>query len=97
MAIQTAHDMNVFSVLAQATAPVPLVELAAAKPADPLLVGKRLLNDRNTVKSNLISERIMRVLVANGFVEEPAPREYLPTALSREMTQRTSVGVVGSL
>ncbi|KAJ5476700.1 Plant methyltransferase dimerization [Penicillium sp. IBT 31633x] len=80
MAIQTAHDMNVFSVLAQATAPVPLVELAAAKPADPLLV-----------------ERIMRVLVANGFVEEPAPREYLPTALSREMTQRTSVGVVGSL
>ncbi|KXG53248.1 Plant methyltransferase dimerization [Penicillium griseofulvum] len=80
MAVKTAHDMNVFPVLAQATAPVPLAELAAAKPADPLLV-----------------ERIMRVLVANGFVEEPAPSEYLPTALSREMTQRTSIGVVGSL
>ncbi|CAI7641062.1 unnamed protein product [Penicillium discolor] len=80
MAVKTAHDMNVFPVLAQATAPVPLAKLAAAKPADPLLV-----------------ERIMRVLVANGFVEEPAPSEYLPTALSREMTQHTSIGAVGSM
>jgi hypothetical protein len=39
MAVKTAHDMNVFPVLAQATLPVPLAELAAAKPADPLLVG----------------------------------------------------------
>jgi hypothetical protein len=39
----------------------------------------------------------MRVLVANGFVEEPAPSEYLPTALCKEMTQRTSIGVVESL
>ncbi|OGE52135.1 hypothetical protein PENARI_c011G04588 [Penicillium arizonense] len=80
MAVMTAHDMDVFPVLAQATLPVPLAELAAAKPADPLLV-----------------ERIMRVLVANGFVEEPAPSEYLPTELCKEMTQRTSIGVVGSL
>ncbi|CAG8905748.1 unnamed protein product [Penicillium egyptiacum] len=80
MAVKTAHDMNVFPVLSQATGPVPLAQLAAVKPADPLLV-----------------ERIMRVLVANGFVEEPAPSEYLPTALSREMTERTSIGVVGSL
>ncbi|KAJ6189837.1 hypothetical protein N7519_004745 [Penicillium mononematosum] len=80
MAVKTAHDMNVFPVLSQATGPVPLAELAAAKPADPLLV-----------------ERIMRVLVANGFVEESAPSEYLSTALCREMTERTSIGVVGSL
>jgi hypothetical protein len=40
MAVKTAHDMNVFPALAQATAPVSLAKLAAAKPADPLLVGK---------------------------------------------------------
>jgi hypothetical protein len=40
MAVMTAHDMDVFPVLAQATLPVPLSELAAAKPADPLLVGE---------------------------------------------------------
>ncbi|KAK4865542.1 hypothetical protein LT330_009330 [Penicillium expansum] len=80
MAVKIAHDMNVFPVLAQATGPVPLAELAAAKPSDPLLV-----------------ERIMRVLVANGFVEEPAPSEYLPTAVSRQMTQRPLIGVVEAL
>lgn len=42
MAVKVAHDMNVFPVLAQATSPVPLKELAAAKPADPLLVGQFL-------------------------------------------------------
>lgn len=39
----------------------------------------------------------MRVLVANGFVEEPAPSEYLPTAVSRQMTQRPLIGVVEAL
>lgn len=98
MAVKTAHDMNVFPVLAKATAPVPLAKLAGAKPADPLLVGKQMpKNQKENVRSNLLLERIMRVLVANGFVEEPAPSEYLPTALSREMTQHTSIGAVGSM
>lgn len=39
----------------------------------------------------------MRLLVAHGFAEEPEPCEYLPTALSEEMTQRTSIGVIESL
>ena len=43
------------------------------------------------------TERMMRLLVANGFAEEPSPLEYLPTALSKEMTQRTSIGVVESM
>ena len=40
MAVKVAHDMKVFPVLANATSPVPVSELAALKPADPLLVGK---------------------------------------------------------
>ncbi|KAJ5689626.1 Plant methyltransferase dimerization [Penicillium macrosclerotiorum] len=80
MAMKVALDLNVFPVLAQATSPVPLAELAAAKPADPILV-----------------ERILRVLVANAVVEEPAPSEYLPTALSKELTKRPSIGVLESL
>lgn len=40
MAVKVAHDLNIFSVLAEATSPVPLAKLAAAgKQADPLLVG----------------------------------------------------------
>ena len=40
MAVKVAHDMKVFPVLANATSPVSVSELAALKPADPLLVGK---------------------------------------------------------
>lgn len=39
MAVKVAHDMKVFPALANATSPVPVSELAALKPADPLLVG----------------------------------------------------------
>lgn len=39
MAVKVAHDLGVFPVLAQATKPVPVTELAAVKQADPLLVG----------------------------------------------------------
>ncbi|KAK2758360.1 hypothetical protein FQN54_004209 [Arachnomyces sp. PD_36] len=80
MAVKVAHDMNVFPVLAHATSPVSPKDLAATKPADPLLV-----------------ERMMRLLVANGFADEPSPCEYLPTAVSKEMTKHTSIGVVESL
>ncbi|KAJ5092850.1 hypothetical protein N7456_008711 [Penicillium angulare] len=80
MAVKVALDMKVFPILAEASSPVPLAKLAAAKPADPILV-----------------ERILRVLVANSIVAEPAPCEYLPTALSKELTQRPSIGVLESL
>ncbi|PWY96044.1 S-adenosyl-L-methionine-dependent methyltransferase [Aspergillus sclerotioniger CBS 115572] len=80
MAVKVAHDMQVFPVLAKATSPVPVSELAALKPADPLLV-----------------ERMMRLCVAFGFAEEPTPCEYLPTAVTKEMVNRTSIGVVESL
>jgi hypothetical protein len=39
----------------------------------------------------------MRHLVANGFAEEPVQREYLPTALSKEMVQIGSLAIVESL
>lgn len=39
MALKVAHDMKVFPVLANATSPVSAKQLAAAKPANPLLVG----------------------------------------------------------
>lgn len=58
-----------------------------------------LLNELAVLKpaDPLLVERMMRLLVAHGFAEEPEPCEYLPTALSKEMTQRTSIGVVESL
>ncbi|GLI78166.1 hypothetical protein PoHVEF18_006472 [Penicillium ochrochloron] len=80
MAVKVAHDMKIFPVLAKATSPVTLVELASAKPADPPLV-----------------ERIMRLIAANEFAEESAPCEYLPTALSKEMIERPSIGIMESL
>ncbi|KAJ5975404.1 Plant methyltransferase dimerization [Penicillium waksmanii] len=75
-----AHEMEIFTLLSRGTVPVPLAELAALKPADPLLV-----------------ERIMRLLVANGFADEPVQCEYLPTAISKEMAQRGSVAMVETL
>lgn len=38
MALKIAHDMGVFPVLEKATSPVSAEELAAVKPADPLLL-----------------------------------------------------------
>lgn len=40
MAVKVAHDMSLFPVLNKSAVPVSVEELAAAKPADPLLVGK---------------------------------------------------------
>ncbi|KAJ5683042.1 hypothetical protein N7462_006207 [Penicillium macrosclerotiorum] len=80
LAVKVAHDLKVFTLLAQATSPVPLAVLAAERSADPLLV-----------------ERIMKVLVADGIVQESAPRKYLPTSVSTEMTQRASIGVIESM
>ncbi|KAJ5717439.1 hypothetical protein N7488_003085 [Penicillium malachiteum] len=42
-------------------------------------------------------ERILRVLLTSGFAEEAGPGEYLPTALSKEMTLRPAIGIVDSL
>lgn len=39
VAVKVAHDLGIFELLSQATLPIPLDELAASKPADPLLVG----------------------------------------------------------
>ena len=44
-----------------------------------------------------ILERMMRLCVAFGFAAEPVPGKYLPTAVTKEMVNRTSVGVVESL
>lgn len=40
MAVKTAHDLGLFTALAQATSPLTLAELAEIKSADPLLVGQ---------------------------------------------------------
>ncbi|KAL4913627.1 S-adenosyl-L-methionine-dependent methyltransferase [Aspergillus aurantiobrunneus] len=45
----------------------------------------------------LLIERIMRVLVCNGFANERGPGKYGPTQLSRQMTMRTSIGTVECL
>lgn len=40
MAVKAAHDMDLFKLLSQATSSMTVAELAAAKSADPLLVGE---------------------------------------------------------
>ncbi|CAG8282654.1 unnamed protein product [Penicillium salamii] len=42
-------------------------------------------------------ERIMRVLVCNGFAGELGPGQYEPTQLSRQMTERKTIGTMDSL
>ena len=53
MAVKVAHDLKVFPTLAKATSPVPLNELAALKPADPLLVGWLVYSTAH-IKSNYV-------------------------------------------
>lgn len=45
----------------------------------------------------LLVERFMRLLAANSIVDEPVACEYLPTAISRELTRQASTGVLESL
>ncbi|KAJ5787335.1 hypothetical protein N7457_002325 [Penicillium paradoxum] len=80
MAVKTANDLGVFTVLSQTTSFATCKELAVQKNADIQLV-----------------ERIMRVLVCNGFASEVDPGQYEPTALSRQMTERKSIGTMDSL
>jgi len=42
-------------------------------------------------------ERMMRLLVVIGFAQETGRCEYLPTAISQEMSNRNSISVVESL
>ncbi|CAG7947210.1 unnamed protein product [Penicillium nalgiovense] len=80
MAVKTANDLSIFSLLSQTTSFVTCGELAAQKNADIQLV-----------------ERIMRVLVCNGFASELGPGQYEPTDLSRQMTERKTIGTMDSL
>lgn len=54
MAAKVALDMKVFPVLADLDSPVPLAKLAAAKPADPLLVGQSTRSTRSIVCYNTL-------------------------------------------
>lgn len=100
MALKVAHDMKVFPVLAQATAPVSAKQLAAAKPANPLLVGESV-GAHSGVAIPLLTplnvERIMRLLVSFDIVVEPEPSAYLPTAIAKEMVNRPAIGTMESL
>ncbi|KAJ5887223.1 hypothetical protein N7504_011270 [Penicillium tannophilum] len=60
MAIKTASDLDIFTILSQTTFSVTYKELAARKNADGQLV-----------------ERIMRVLVCNGFASELGPGQFM--------------------
>lgn len=44
-----------------------------------------------------LSERIMRLLVANGFANEATQHEYSPTEITHEMTQKSSIGLSEAL
>ncbi|CAI7576054.1 unnamed protein product [Penicillium discolor] len=80
MAVKTANDMGVFTLLSEKRSAVSWEELAALKNADIQLV-----------------ERIMRVLVCNGFASELGPGQYAATDLSSKMTERKTIGTMDSL
>ncbi|KAJ5876791.1 hypothetical protein N7455_000256 [Penicillium solitum] len=80
MAVKTANDMGVFTLLSEKRSAVSWEELAALKNADIQLV-----------------ERIMRVLVCNGFASELGPGQYTATDLSSKMTERKTIGTMDSL
>ncbi|RAH61314.1 hypothetical protein BO85DRAFT_485047 [Aspergillus piperis CBS 112811] len=42
-------------------------------------------------------ERIMRVLVCNGFAKKRGLNHYAPTAWSTQMTERTTIDMAGSI
>lgn len=42
-------------------------------------------------------ERILRLVVANGFAEQTAAREYLPTKITTQMTKRGSIGCIETM
>ncbi|PLB53889.1 S-adenosyl-L-methionine-dependent methyltransferase [Aspergillus steynii IBT 23096] len=42
-------------------------------------------------------DRIMRVLVCNGFASERGPREYTPTKLSKQMTDKMSLSIMDAM
>ncbi|KAF5861654.1 hypothetical protein ETB97_012741 [Aspergillus alliaceus] len=56
---------------------------------------KELAAPKNAEKA--LVERIMRVLVANGFAEEHGPGKYTSTYLSNQMTEKASVGLLDSI
>ncbi|KAJ5365282.1 hypothetical protein N7517_008168 [Penicillium concentricum] len=67
MAVKIALDMKVFPMLAQTALPVPLAKLAAAKPADPLLVGRIL--------RVLVANAIVDEPVPNEYLQTQLSRE----------------------
>ncbi|PLN76183.1 S-adenosyl-L-methionine-dependent methyltransferase [Aspergillus taichungensis] len=73
MALKVAHDMKVFPVLANATAPVSAKQLAAAKPANPLLV-ERIM--RLLVSFDIVVEpepsAYLPTAIAKEMVNRPA-------------------------
>ncbi|OJZ88481.1 hypothetical protein ASPFODRAFT_44168 [Aspergillus luchuensis CBS 106.47] len=80
MAVKTAHDLGIFTMLSTTDSFVTCEQLAAAENADVPLV-----------------ERIMRVLVCNGFAKERGLNQYVPTAWSTQMTKRTTIDMADSM
>lgn len=61
------------------------------------LVGAHIHIERLSHINRVLVERIMRVLVCNGFASEQGPGQYEPTELSRQMTERRTIGTMDSL
>lgn len=80
MAVKTASDLGIFTILSDRTSPASWEDLAGPKNADIQLV-----------------ERIMRVLACHGFASELGPNQYMPTDLSKKMTERKTIGTMDSL
>ncbi|KAL2827220.1 S-adenosyl-L-methionine-dependent methyltransferase [Aspergillus cavernicola] len=79
MALKVAHDMQVFPVLAKATSPVSAKELAAVKPADPLLV-ERIM--RLLVSFDIVEEPEPSTYLPTAISKEMVNRPAIGTVES---------------
>ncbi|KAL4799609.1 S-adenosyl-L-methionine-dependent methyltransferase [Aspergillus venezuelensis] len=95
MALKVAHDMGIFPVLAKATTPISARELAAIKPADPLLVERimRLLVSFDIVQepspAAYLPTSVSKEMVNRPVIGTSNPRE--PLASSLKYTHNVSI------
>lgn len=99
MAVKTASDMGIFNFFSKRASFATCEDLAEEKGADSQLVGKYNISSRKQASraDNVRTERLMRVLVCNGFAKELGVGQYEPTQLSRQMTERKTIGTMDSL
>lgn len=87
-------DMGVFEALSESNEPLTLEELADFKGSDIILMGNFGLQIGRSLLMYSQIERILRLLTSIGYIEETDVRTYAANALTRQLTDRGSIGAM---